>query len=110
MTSGESRYECGMGETLAASMGPIEFTDIRAHLARDAVIVVDASLDLLDVGEAVARDDKARVAGWIEAGLIGKPSLETIDAWSKIEGPAWTALVVQPFVLLREGLTSAEHS
>ena len=30
-------------------MGPIEFTDIRAHLARDAVIVVDASLDLLGV-------------------------------------------------------------
>lgn len=99
-----------MRETLTASMGPIEFTDIRAHLARDAVIVVDASLDLLDVGEAVARDDKARVAAWIERGLIGKPSLQTIEAWSKIEGPAWTALVVQPFVLLREGLTSTEQS
>ncbi|HVH41481.1 MAG TPA: DUF2288 domain-containing protein [Labilithrix sp.] len=99
-----------MRETLAGSMGPIEFTDIRAHLARDAVIVVDASLDLLEVGEAVARDDKSRVAEWVEKGLLRKPSLEMIEAWAKIQGPAWTALVVQPFVLLREGLTSNEQA
>jgi hypothetical protein len=91
-------------------MGPTEFTDIRAHLARDAVIVVDASLDLLEVGEAVARDDKSRVAAWIESGLVRKPTLEMIEVWSKIEGPAWTALVVQPFVLLREGLTPSSQS
>ena len=95
-----------MRATLAASMGPIEFSDLRAHLARGAVIVVDASLDLLDVGEAVARDDKVRVGAWIEAGLLGKPSLETIAAWEKATGAAWTALIVQPFVLLREGLTA----
>lgn len=99
-----------MRDTLAASMGPIEFSDIRAHLARDAVIVVDASLDLLEVGEAIARDDKVRVAAWIEQGLVAKPSLEKIEAWSKTSGAAWTALVVQPFVLLREGLTSQPQS
>jgi hypothetical protein len=93
-----------MRETLAASMGPIEFSDLRAHLTRGAVIVVDRSLDLLEVGEAVARDDKARVAAWIDAGLIGKPSLETIERWSKMAGAAWISLVVQPFVLLHEGL------
>jgi len=93
-----------MRDTLAASMGPIEFSDLRAHLTRDAVIIVDRSLDLLDVGEAVARDDKTRVAAWIEAGLIGKPSLETIERWSKTKGLAWVSLVVQPFVLLHEGL------
>ena len=98
-----------MRATLAASMGPIEFTDLRAHIARGAVIVVDASLDLLDVGEAVARDDKERVRAWIEAGLLGKPSLETIAAWEKATGPAWTALVVQPFVLLREGVVSRSN-
>lgn len=92
-----------MREQLAASMGPTEFGDLRAHLARDAVIVVDPSLDLLDAGEAIARDDRAKVASWIETGLLKKPSLEQIAAWEKLEGPAWTTLVVQPFVLLREG-------
>lgn len=92
-----------MRETLKASMGPTEFGDLRAHLARGAVIVVDASLDLLDVAEAVARDDKARVAAWIEAGHLQKPSLETIERWSKTTGAAWTVVVVQPFVLVHEG-------
>ena len=57
--------------------------------------------------EIVARDDKARVAAWVDAGLIGKPSLETIERWSKIEGAGWVSLIVQPFVLLHEGLDPA---
>ena len=93
-----------MREALLASMGPIELSDLRPHLVRGAVIVVDGSLDLLDVGEAVARDDKARVSAWIAEGKLGKPSIEQIERWSKTDGPAWTVLVVQPFVLLREGL------
>lgn len=89
-------------ETLAATMGPIEFSDLRAHLVRGAVIIVDDTLDLLDVGVALAEDDKARVEPWIERGLLGKPSLEVIEAWSKETTSAWTALVVQPFVLLQK--------
>lgn len=99
-----------MRDALAASMGPVQFSDLRAHIARGAVIVVDPSLDLLEVGEAIARDDKALVEAWLEKGLLGKPSLETIEAWSHVEGPAWTSLVVQPFVLLREGLTPQARS
>lgn len=91
-----------MRKQLEEGMGPIEFSDLRAHLARGAVITVDRKLDLLDVGEAVARDDKPSVAAWIDRGLVGKPSLETIERWSKREGSPWTALVVQPFVLVQE--------
>lgn len=99
-----------MRETLMASMGPVELSDLRPHLARGSVIVVDSSLDLLEVAEAVARDDKARVSAWLADGLLGKPSLEQLERWSKVEGPAWTAVVVQPFVLLREGLLPANAS
>jgi hypothetical protein len=99
-----SQYRSRMREELARSLGPVQFSDLRAHIARDAVIVVHVSLDLLEVGEAIARDDKMRVAEWIEAGLVGKPSLEVLDRWAKVEGPAWTSLVVQPFVLVREGV------
>ncbi|MFO0735348.1 MAG: DUF2288 domain-containing protein [Labilithrix sp.] len=91
-----------MRKQLEEGMGPIEFSDLRAHLTRGAVITVALELDLLEVGEAVARDDKARVAEWIERGLIGKPTLETIEQWSKRTGSPWTALVVQPFVLVQE--------
>lgn len=89
-------------DELAASMGPIEMSDLTAHITRDAVIVVDGSLDLLTVAEAVAKDDKARVSDWISRALIGKPTLETIERWSKTPPPVLVSVVVQPFVLVRE--------
>lgn len=91
-----------MRDQLLASMGPIELTDLRAHLARDTVIVVDGSLDLLSVAEAVARDDKALVGDWITKGLVGKPTLETIDRWARPPAPKLVSVIVQPFVLVRE--------
>ncbi|CAN5800416.1 hypothetical protein BH09MYX1_BH09MYX1_45000 [soil metagenome] len=89
-------------EELSASLGPVQLSDLRAHLARDAVIVVAPTLDLLDVGEALARDDKATVGRWIESNEIAKPSLEVIERWSNQEGSTWSAIVVQPFVLVTE--------
>lgn len=94
-----------MREQLAEGMGPIEFDDLRAHLTRGAVITVSAKLDLLDVGEAVARDEKARVEAWIASGDVGKPSLETIERWSKSASGTLVSLVVQPFVLVQERLS-----
>jgi len=91
-----------MRESLMASMGPIELSDLRAHLVRDAVIVVGESLDLLDVAEALAKDDKTRVSAWIESGALGKPSLEAIDRWSKPGAVKLTSVVVRPFVLVQE--------
>jgi hypothetical protein len=74
------RYWPNMRETLAASMGAIELSDLRSHLARGAVIVVDRSLE---------------------------PSLETIERWSKTKGSAWVSLIVQPFVLVSEDVDAA---
>lgn len=93
-----------MRDELKASLGPTHFSDLRAHIARDAVIVVDASLDLLDVGEAIARDEAARVDAWVKSGLVKKPTLEMLERWSHLEGEAFTSLVVQPFVLVLEGV------
>lgn len=89
-------------DELAASMGPIEMSDLRTHITRDAVIVIDAALDLLTVAEAVAKDDKALVSEWISKALIGKPTLEALARWEKTPAPRLVSVVVQPFVLVRE--------
>jgi len=90
--------------TLSDSRGPASFSDLRAHVARDHVIVVGPSLDLVAVGEAVARDDKAQVAAWIAEGLVGKPTLEMLARWERSSGDVGVVLIVQPFVLLQERL------
>lgn len=93
-----------MQSTLEASLGPIAFSYLRAHVARDAVIVVAQSLDLLVVAEAVARDDKAAVASWIAQGKLGKPTLDALERWARATGDIGVSVVVQPFVLVKERL------
>lgn len=91
-----------MRDRIAESLGPITMSDLGPHLARDVVIVVAPSLALLDVGEAIAQDDTARVDAWVQEGLVGKPTLDALERWSRASGPFADAVVVQPFVLVRE--------
>lgn len=87
---------------LGEAMGPVFFSDLKAHLERDAVIVIAADLPLLDVAVAVAQDDVDLVGGWIASGEMRKPSQAERDSWPADEGRKWTAVVVQPFVLVHD--------
>lgn len=98
-----------MREQLSAAVGAVFFDDLRAHITRGAVIIVAPSLDLVGVGVAVATDDKASVARWIEQGLLRKPELSDIERWSRIRDDRWDSLVVAPFVLVKERVPPAER-
>lgn len=84
------------------SLGPVRFSDLRAHLARGAVIVVAPALELLEAAAALAKDDRASVAGWIEHGLLRKPSTQEIARWEARHDDVAVTVVVQPYVLLQE--------
>jgi hypothetical protein len=90
-----------MRATLAAELGNVFWTDLRGHVARGVVVIVAEELDILDVGEAVAKDDKTRISAWIEGNLLRKPELLELEAWSKITDARWQSIVVAPFVLVR---------
>lgn len=90
-----------MRDRLAASLGDVLFSDLRAHAARDALIVVADGLDMLDVGEAVARDDTEAVKRWIETQQIRKPNAGDLASWAADPAATFESLVVQPFVLVR---------
>lgn len=97
----ESRAET-LADTLAKTVGPVFFSDLRTHIARDVIIVVDASLALLEVAVALADDDKPRVAAWVDGGLVRKPSIDELARWAEITDARWESVVVAPFVLVRE--------
>lgn len=79
----------------------VPWKDLRIHLQRDSIIIVDDELDLVTVAVAVADDDKIEVEGWINGGQLVKPTAEQIDAWeSELEKP-FSLLIVQPFILLQ---------
>ncbi|MGK3995917.1 DUF2288 family protein [Sorangium sp. So ce1024] len=90
-----------MREQLAKTLGEVFWTDLRTHAARDAVILVAADLDLLDVGEAVASNNAAAVEAWITAGKLTKPTAEDLERWPIQVEMRFLSLVVAPFVLVR---------
>lgn len=89
-------------EKLERRRGPVFFSDLSAHLARDAVFVVRADLDLVDCGIAVANDDVELVGAWIQAGKLRRPSRNEQSSWPNETTRTWMAIVVQPFVLIQD--------
>ena len=90
-----------MREKLAPLLGDVFWSDLRPHAARDAVIVVSDSLDLIEVGVAVASNDAAAVGAWIQAGLLTKPTAEDLERWPLTPTARFPSLIVAPFVLIR---------
>jgi|SRR3712207_8252362 hypothetical protein len=87
---------------LAESLDEAEWNWLKPHVQRDAVVVVDRGLDLVDVGVAIARDDTLSVQHWISEQLIRKPSMEQLADWNSDQTKRFQALIVQPYVLVQE--------
>lgn len=89
-------------DALEKSVGPVTYADLRAHLARDVVFVVDARASLIDCGVAIATNDVRSVERLIAAGALRRPTPDEQRAWSEAVARQWLAIVVQPFVLVQD--------
>lgn len=86
---------------LQSNFGDSEWHDLAPHAARDALIVVHPSLDLLQVGEAIATDNAPLVGKWMSGGLVRKPTKEELERWNQAtQTLVFATLIVQPFVLI----------
>src|SRR5262245_8774623 len=88
-------------ERLEPQIGPVAWSDLAAHLGRDALFVVAPGVSLLECAIAVAQDDVERVGAWIQAGELRKPSAAERRDWPTEEGRLWMSVPVQPFVLIQ---------
>ena len=89
-------------ETLTKDIADIAWTDILPHAKRDAVIVVKSELDLSEVAVAIAQDNTSSVREWIATQAIAKPTAEQLTQWNDNPEKQFTALIVQPFVVVKE--------
>ncbi len=85
-----------------ATVGPVHGSDLRAHLKRDAVVVVATTHSLVDCAVAVATDDADAVRAWLTSGVLRRPDDVERAAWPDDPSRRWNALVVQPFVLVQD--------
>ena len=87
-------------EKLGKYTGVVDWEYLKPHFDSDALLYVDACLNITDVGQALADDDKDKIEAWLKSGDLVKPSEPHAKWWS--ENPQeFTALVVSPFVLMQ---------
>lgn len=84
----------------AEDLAEITWSDIQPHAKRDAVIVIDDALNMVDVGVAIANDQVNKVQHWIAEALVQKPSTEQLNLWNEDPTMIFEALIVQPYVLI----------
>jgi hypothetical protein len=88
--------------SLQASLDEAEWSWLKKHAERDAVIWISPGLNLVDVGVSVAGDDSDAVKGWLTNGQMRKPSKEELATWDQNPTRRFWSLVVQPYVLIQE--------
>ena len=85
---------------LLEELADTDWSSLIPHAQRDALILVNPSLDLIEVGLAFANDNVPLVQRWISEQLICKPSAEELSAWNSQPTKKFSTLIVQPFVLV----------
>lgn len=87
-------------EKLAKFAGEVDWTYLKPHFERGSLFFVDSSLEMTQVGEAMAKDDSAAIEGWLKTGDLVK--IEAIHAFQWEDGKTeFEAVVISPFVLCR---------
>ena len=86
---------------LSEEIQSVDWGALVPHFERDAVVEVDGSLRIVDVGVALANDDSAIVEEWLKSGLLMKPSKEQSSDWSE-EKVMFQFVIVQPYVLVQK--------
>lgn len=85
-----------LGET-----APITWQELQPVFARGALLWVEGTQDLVAVAQAVAENDKGKVAAWLHAGVLGKVDDARAEDLLARDPQLW-AVVVAPWVLVQE--------
>ena len=87
-------------EKLEKYTGEVDWSYLKPHFESGALLYVDHSLSLTEVGHAFAMDDAKRVSTWRKAGDLVTPSQAHAVYWEESKA-RFRALVVSPFVLIQ---------
>jgi len=79
----------------------IAWAELERHFARGVVVWVAPGLDLIEVAYAMARDDSAALAAWMQTGQVVRAEAAQAHDWHARQAEFW-AVVVAPWVLIQE--------
>ncbi len=92
--------EESLEESLKKTLDEAEWAWLAPHAKRGVLVWVSAQLDLLEVGVALAQDNKAKVQEWLQKGLLTKHSPGDTETQDPSPEERFMCLIVEPFVLV----------
>lgn len=84
----------------------ISWAELQPFFARGQLLWVAATLNLVEVAQAVADDDSAKVSAWLQAGQLAKVDEARAQDYLDRDPELW-AVVVSPWVLIQERASGA---
>ena len=79
----------------------IDWKSLAPHQTRGDLLVAGPSLDLMEVGQAIANDQASKVKEWLNANLLFRPQDDQIKSWELIEEEIFNFVIVKPFVIVQ---------
>ena len=86
---------------LTQRTSPVQWSDLRAHAVRDALFLVDNTVDLVEVALAIANDETSAVQAWLDTGQLTRPTEQQLKCWNDAPQRLFRSAIVQPFVVAR---------
>ena len=80
--------------------GTVDWQYLKTHFEKDVLLYVDVSLQLTEVGKAIATDERSAVDRWLKTGDLLKPGQPHAEYWESTQAK-FTAMVVSPFILIQ---------
>ncbi len=89
-----------LAKELEEDVLPCTWAPLEQHVKRQALFFVSGP-DLLHVAVAVASDDKSQVQGYLERGVVARPTDAELKHWREYDG-RFLCIIVQPYVFFVE--------
>ena len=86
---------------IVSETAKINWKELETFFAQGKLILIDGSLDLIDVAFAISSDNAEQVSQWMQSELILKDFTQKAIAFEKDNKELWS-VVIKPWVLIQE--------
>ena len=99
MTAPQNLSDKELKTALARSLGEAVWNDLDIHHQQGRLLFLESSLDIFEVGIALARDTREIVTTWLESESLRKPNESDIKSFLNNQKQVFLCMIVQPYVL-----------
>lgn len=85
---------------IVSETAKITWKELERFYAQGVLILVDDSLDLVEVGFAISSDNSAQVSQWMSDGLLLRDFNDQAIAWEADNSELWS-VVIRPWILVQ---------